>query len=364
MEICNPYIIKELGIEGYIVGKPYRMPGMVTWKVAITESSSGKRHLYDCPDKPSAEKFRADLVAGGIIRRWELPITDSVGLPVRTEHFFSEADCTAYAEKSKETEIVKVEGAAARKLDEGTSFLESYIKGDGDKAVAKQNKGQLTVLEDTGDLRADYRDKLKKKEEELSEKAKGILVAVASFYLKGRQITDDEYAKYKLKMEQEGLTSLLVQLDIAKQSIAKLSEDIHCGKASASSYEALTVMQRFVFDINKYQHEYVASMEKSMKQLREDVDNEEYGKETEGQAATFDSKEGLLTTNDRAKLIEEINIMVEKTKEKKTPLSPNKRLHKAGDTDAGDQVNIKHGDQLEDDGGSAEGGTGLETFEG
>jgi hypothetical protein len=81
-------------------------------------------------------------------------------------------------------------------------------------------------------------------------KAKNLLGSLSKFYLSSKMISENDYLKAKIEIEQQSLSGLIMQMDISKESIKKIMRDIYVNKASFKQYESLSKLQKIVIDIN------------------------------------------------------------------------------------------------------------------
>jgi hypothetical protein len=220
----------------------------------------------------------------------------------------------------------------------------------------------------------EFEEKFNKEETEIETEAKKLLLSIVKIYLDSKIITRIEYVQNKLAIEARGLANTLFQLKTARMAIFKISEEIHMGNTSPRMFEVLTGLQRVVLDISKFQHEYLGSLEESMKKLRMDIlmdsseDNmsilnsgEEGGAVAELTEGSESGKKTAISTNSRKTLLVELNSMLNEAKDvNKVPKSLNEKINDPNDEELVEAVEIKHDDGMGEE--EEEVGSGLKTY--
>lgn len=123
--------------------------------------------------------------------------------------------------------------------------------------------------------------KFKKRRTEFEDKAKTALMEAAKIYL-GEKHTA-AYEKYKLELNKSGLSTILYQVHTMHQALDALSARMQASSSmiSPKDVEAFVGLQRVMLDVQKFQFEYMQSVESSMKELRTDLEIAEHGQPTQ-----------------------------------------------------------------------------------
>lgn len=119
--------------------------------------------------------------------------------------------------------------------------------------------------------------KFKKKRAEFETKAKDALMEAAKIYL-GEKHTA-AYEKYKLELNKSGLSTIMYQVHTMHKAADALIARIQASGSmmSTKDIEAFTGLQRIMLDVQKFQFEYMQSIESSMKDLKADLEVAEHG---------------------------------------------------------------------------------------
>ncbi len=280
--------------------------------------------------------------------------------------FISRGQAMTALEDNNKKEAKKIEANEKYAVNQESVMLESMIHDEGLQEMFKKN-GFLPKSEEELKEELDKFDSEFVKDELACEnEAKGLLVNIADLYLKGKLIKNSEYLKYRLSIEKAGLSSVLFQLKTSRRAIHKISERIHMGDFTTKMIEVMTQLQRVVLDITKFQHTYLNSLEGSFKNLAlDDATLPETEVEGGAEQLALEGGEkkttGGLTTNNRKKLLEELNIMIIEAKEIKIPRSKNVQLDDPTDEMFTDYEEVERKDELLGD--EKLGKTGLETYE-
>lgn len=285
--------------------------------------------------------------------------------------FATKAACIAAISKNKTKTLKELEREKDNSLKSETVLLEQMLGVD--KVQEFKRDGILPKTPEELELELEqFKTEFEEEEEICLNDAKSLLLGIATVYLKGKFIKDTDYLKFKLKLESEGLGNVLFQLKTSRRAIYKISQEIHLGTATTRMVEVLTGLQRVVLDISKFQHQYMISLEDSMKKLAADNDDIESksteiisidGKPVEN-STDVKQKPGAmaLTTASRKTLMNNLNNFLEESKvELKTPKSKNTKLHDDDPDVIEVQEEIIHKDDEESD--EITGKTGLETFD-
>lgn len=340
MEICGTPFKKSFG-------KPYKTSKESDWRINIKINGKKTKQFEDFKTRPDANEH--------IIKndnKWFVSITDDGGNHKRDEKFDDKELAKIYVRESKAKEKQKIKDSKGKALDNETTFLDDVANKGNFPMLLDDNdneNGDPSMSEDIQQQLADHKDQFDTSLEAAETDAKSLLMSVAQLYLNENLIDDNNYIKFKMVIEQKGLSSLIFQLDIARKALFKLSERIHNGSHSPRNYEVLTQLQRVVLDVTKYQHEYLDDIEESMKNLAEDFDSGKMRTDGAGETSEVVENEtgeiSIISTNNRVKLLDDINKIVSESKQNKTPQSVNKNLYVEEVEDMTDAVAIKTGDE-------------------
>lgn len=227
---------------------------------------------------------------------------------------------TAYT-KGKKVEELNLDSREKNK----TTFLDNIYKSGMENTPAPINMFPVENPDYTQAVQ-DHKTDFDKNDKVCTKAAKNLLESVGRMYLDAKFIKDNDYITFKQQIEAENLSFLLLQLAIAKKALFKLSERISLDDAKDRTFEVLSTAQRVWLDIGKFQHEYMISLEDSMKKLKTDESEIELQKSI-SQAETGQTSGTLIGTSNRKKLMIEITQIVEESKMViMTPQSKNVKL--------------------------------------
>ena len=192
--------------------------------------------------------------------------------------------------------------------------------------------------------------------------AKELLNSVAELYLDKNIIDRYPYIKKRLYYEEQSIGNITLQIMISNNVLKKFYREI-LKFPSAKNIETLSKLQKTILDISKYQREYLGEIEASFKKLKEDNDSNKFVlPEAEiAEAEEIVEEDGLIKTNSRQALIDEIRSINNEAKTAKIPMSPNANLQ-TDDENVEDNFNIYEGDDYNDENDDYKvSGTGLES---
>lgn len=192
--------------------------------------------------------------------------------------------------------------------------------------------------------------------------AKELLNSVAELYLDKNIIDRYPYIKKRLYYEEQSISNITLQIMISNNVLKKFYREI-LKFPSAKNIETLSKLQKTILDISKYQREYLGEVEASFKKLKEDNDSNKFVlPEAEiAEAEEIIEEDGLIKTNSRQALIDEIRSINSEAKTAKIPMSPNANLQ-TDDENVEDNFNIYEGDDYNDENDDYKvSGTGLES---
>lgn len=200
------------------------------------------------------------------------------------------------------------------------------------------------------------RDLLSKSRLKAKKDAKNLIEACAKLFISSGQMSEDEYVKYKKKVDTMSLSNTLYQLHTAHIAIDKLCESIYTGNASSKYYENLSYLQRIVLDINKFLGQYMSDMETSYRELKDKIDEIMIERSIEGdEDQNMGGKNVLISTRNRSALLAELNAISEEYNAISKIPSMNAKLLKDGDDiDQMGSVDRMMGETSEDDVDSAD----------
>lgn len=170
-----------------------------------------------------------------------------------------------------------------------TSFLESLVeaeqKGKKSTEVATTDQAAsilqgaqeqetlfgMSVEEFEGKFK-NIKKKLKKRRQKFEEEAKDALLEAAKLYLGDKHT--HKYVEYKMKLERSGVGAIMYQIHTMEESLHSLTARIKAAGAHVSTrdIEVFTGLQRVILDAQKFQFDYLQSVEQSMKELKADLE--------------------------------------------------------------------------------------------
>ncbi len=112
----------------------------------------------------------------------------------------------------------------------------------------------------------------KEKRKKFEDNARSALLEAAKLYLGDRHT--EAYVKYKLELNQSGLGSIMYQIHTMEETLHSLAARIKVAGAHMISrdVEVFTGLQRIILDAQKFQFDYLKSIEASMKELKVDYE--------------------------------------------------------------------------------------------
>lgn len=293
---------------------------------------------------------------------WEVIVVDGEGQYLKTIECEDKQEADQIFKDNRKNNKDNLKAREMQKIQDDNTFLE-MMHEDGEKAVLPMDDifGGLSE-EELNEKIEEHRKQFIKQEKVCKNEASKLLMSVAKVYFDNKVIKKEEYLKFKMQVEQRGLANLIFQLNIVREAIFSLSQEIHTGKKTPRHFEVLAGLNRVVLDIVKYQHEYLGDLEESMRKLSEDEniigDAESTGEDS---VETIDTKGTIVSTSDRKVLLRELNEIIEESNEIKTPRSRNTRLH---DDDPNVVVDDReYDDNINDEADDEDSSYGLDTFE-
>ena len=178
--------------------------------------------------------------------------------------------------------------------------------------------------------------------------AKELLNSVAELYLDKNIIDRYPYIKKRLYYEEQSISNITLQIMISNNVLKKFYREI-LRFPSAKNIETLSKLQKTILDISRYQREYLGEIEASFKKLKEDNDMNKFvlPDAEEAVAEEITEEDGLIKTNSRQALIDEIRSINADAVKAKIPKSPNANLQ-TDDKNVEDDYNLYEGDDLAD----------------
>lgn len=353
--VCNDPILKTFSLSTCIIKDPYKKSkDAVTWTVVLRFSARRKVFL-EFPDMNKAIEW-SDAQKKEVAY-YEVTISNQGGDVVETLYFPHRTDAIEFTKSHKQDQLLSVDKNQISQIDNEEGFLSKYVKESKTQDEfhnLMMKAGQTDVDMPDADLevesrRREIRTELDNYHAAMVIKARALLLSIAKFYLKNREVSEEEYTRYKLKTEEEGLASNLWQLEVARKSIYRAYEEIQMGKANPKMFEAMVAMQRLVFDMNKYQHEYLNNLETTLKTLREDLETADMeAREANTENVTWTDGEVKQIIRGKKELINELEKFRLKSGETKIPMSANPKLHDK-DSRLGDIAIINLDDGLKTD---------------
>jgi len=172
-----------------------------------------------------------------------------------------------------------------------STFLDKMVEAESSSHNNKKDKTALDTVQGAvipelvyGMTPEEFEEKFKKikkrfkkKRQDFETKAKDALIEAARVYLGDKHI--ESYKKYKLELAQSGLSTVMFQVHTMHQAIDALSARMHAAGSmiSTKDVEAFVGLQRIMLDVQKFQFEYMQSIETSMKELKVDLEIAENG---------------------------------------------------------------------------------------
>lgn len=269
---------------------PYRLPNQDLWGVSIKDD---KKTLYKIlfMDKKECENFLSRT--SDELELIKLPIINESGKSVDEAYFFTL--------KSMDKFIKHMNKEDLNKINEEAKIVEAKQEMTLEDMVSSYNPDSLGVDDDVEmaleELDAEYNEKISLAE----EKAKGLLVSIAEYYLGADLVTTNQYVRFKMQIEQSSLSSLVFQIDVSKKAIYSIIKQIHLGSANVKMYDSLASLQRIILDVNKYQSTLIKDMVADFKMIKE----REQEKKNEQESNTVDVENGVIISTPSRKALSE-----------------------------------------------------------
>jgi len=273
-------------------------------------------------------------------------IHDGGGNILNTEEFDDMKSANDFVVSNKKSEHKKINKQEHEQKNSEITFFEKIISDFEEQPTIQMGDESDAGVYDNSELKSVHATEFNEMVSVSENKARSLLMSVAQLYVDKNMMDQSDYIKFKMVIEEKGLSSLVYQLDIARKSLFKLSEQIQTGMHSPRNYEVLTGLQRIVLDVTKYLHEHLGSLQESFKTLAEDLRNN--AKPDENNSEIIDTTATVLETKSRSMLIDEIKNIIKESKAQKTPQSHNDNLKVDNDDEMGDAIIIKHGDDEEE----------------
>lgn len=298
--------------------------------------------------------------------KWEVKIYDPQGEFIRMQEFDTQSAAFAAIKegnkKSDKSPVVQEK----KKLQQEETFLENYIKHNSEEIDGDTDPNEFEMSAELIKNALEQYQKQFKNEVEVAEKeASGLLEQVAKAYLGADIIDKDEYMKYKIQLQTKDLGELVWQLSVAKKAIFRLSQEIEVGKPTKATYDALATMQKVSLEFVKFRQEYLVKLEENLKGYKVDLTMGIVGGGEGMDDNTIDDRDGnVIRTNDRKKLIKELDAIVKESREEVAiAKSANKKLHDDDPDVVEDAYEIRN-DELDENVDIGDiGDLGLGTFE-
>lgn len=220
--------------------------------------------------------------------------------------------------------------------DEIIKELESNFMELGSKMLQASENNMPELDEEAEEELRKQKEEIRESEKVYDESAtasmmaaKELLKSVAELYLDKKIIEKYPYIKNRLYYEEQSISNITLQIIIANKVLKKYYKEI-IKNPNAKNIETLGKLQKTILDISKYQRDYLGEIEKSFKQLKTDEESNQFVNDYVDVDAEeiVEEENGLITTNSRQKLIEELrNLHYESQKTyNRIPLSPNRNL--------------------------------------
>lgn len=287
-------------VDLHVFTTPYRLPSTPFWCVSV-KSKESKDTLYKVhfDNHNASKRFKATKKEFIDVIRLDI-INDSGGV-LKQEYFGNNESLKSYVKKMTQDDSSKLRSEAEKVEMHQIMVLED---------LAKEDFGDLPEAID-GDLEEKLRqfeDEYKTKTDAAESDARNLLNSVAKFYLAQKYIDNNDFLKYKLKIETEGLSALFFQINISTQASKNLLKQIYMGSASVKQYDALAQLQRVILDVNKYRSQLIKDVVDDLKKMEERsiiVQSDADQKDLE-----LGDQTGISTAN-RKELIERMNKLKE-----------------------------------------------------
>lgn len=133
---------------------------------------------------------------------------------------------------------------------------------------------------------------------EVEGEARAILESLARFYSGTENLPEDNYIKFRQKIDALSISTMAFQIRTAQHAISKLIEEIDTGRIEPRLFEVLAQLQNQIMQMPKNFSQYMSQMEKNYKQLKSE--DEEIKK---GNPLEFDENGQLKNTPENAEAL-------------------------------------------------------------
>jgi hypothetical protein len=103
---------------------------------------------------------------------------------------------------------------------------------------------------------------------EVETEARSILESLARFYNGTEDLPEDNYIRFRQKIDALSISTMAFQIRTAQHAISKLIEEIDTGRIEPRLFEVLAQLQNQIMQMPKNFSQYMSQMEKNYKQLK------------------------------------------------------------------------------------------------
>lgn len=340
--------------QPYILGKnqPYQVNKFIDGKKSrkITQSFADKSEADEFYNENN-EKWNIDFndLEGNIVDK-EIFQTEELANECYRLNLIANKEILKSEEDEEDEEII-------RELEK--NFMPMKTGYSDDNFPEELTQEEIDAQEEKEEWRIEK--KARREEAKLAEElylksstqamdlARNLLSSVAELYIDKKIIDKYPYIKNRMFYEEQSISNITLQIMISNKVLCKFYKEI-IKFPTAKNIETLSKLQKTILDISRYQREYLSDVEKSFKSLSEDANSGKFYNDIEDTVAEEISEvDGIITTNSRQKLIEEIRNINKDSQKTKIPLSPNIRLKPENMDDIEDVSYINAGDDFEED---------------
>lgn len=342
MKICSD-IHKFITNKNYKISFPYKLPKNTNYnvKVTISERTVFKEKdfviILDFSTKEDASEFHAKNKDN--LHYFQVEIHNDEGALLDTKTFFSEQEAKTFIKQNNTIELKVVDDNMKKNEQKQIDALKNKSS---EISVSSFFNDDSDDSDDLEDKIANYKEQHTRSEMDFRNKARKLITSATAFFLKNSTITDDSYHHVKFSMQEDNLSTLLMQTHITKQAVTKIAIDINTlGNVSANTYKALAELQRLIFDVTKYMHELLSAMEDDVKKAKDDL--------IENGTVDVESEEvEHVSVSNRSELIRMVQDAIKSNPvAEKIPVSANPKLRIDLDTtNMGEQVELFDPDKL------------------
>jgi hypothetical protein len=100
--------------------------------------------------------------------------------------------------------------------------------------------------------------------------AKRTLKSLMDFYLGNKIIKQNEYVKYKKKVDEMSLSNMMFAIETSQHAIIKLLEEIDMGNTHPRNFEAMASLNSQMMNMIKHQQALFVTMEEGYKKVKHD----------------------------------------------------------------------------------------------